>query len=141
MIQAADGLHLFAETAGTGPEAIVIPQRIYLREYFERLANGRTVIFYDPRNRGLSETVTDAEKLSRGILHDVDDLEAIRAGYGLERISILADSYIALAAILYAAAFTPGELCRKFWALLLTLYVASPGRADDLHWEPCDFPK
>lgn len=189
MISTADGLHLFGERIGNGPDALVIPQRVYLFEYFQRLAAGRTAIFYDPRNRGLSDTVTDPEKLSRGILHDVDDLDAIRRHYGLERISILAHSYIATAAILYAAAhpervkrvvllgpmppdpskqyppqlqysdstletfqqraadlrsqasaFSPEELCQKFWALLRTLYVASPEKAHDLHWAPCGIP-
>ncbi len=189
MISTADDLQLFAEKVGSGPDAIVIPQRIYMREYFERLATHRTTILYDPRNRGLSDAVTDPEKISRGILHDVDDLEAIRQHYGFEEMAVLAHSYVALAAILYAAAYpervtrllllgpmppdpskqyppqlqysdgaletfqqraadlrkqastlTPKELCQRFWALLRTLYVASPGKADELHWAPCDIP-
>jgi len=104
MISTADGLHLYAEKIGSGPDAILIPQRIYMREYFERLAARRTAIFYDPRNRGLSETITDPDKISRGILHDVDDLESIREHYGFEQMAILSHSYISTAAILYAAA-------------------------------------
>jgi pimeloyl-ACP methyl ester carboxylesterase len=43
-------------------------------------------------------------QLSRGILHDAEDLEAIRLHFSLERISILAHSYFGIAALLYAIA-------------------------------------
>ncbi|MBZ5577713.1 MAG: alpha/beta hydrolase [Acidobacteriia bacterium] len=92
-------------------DTVVIPNRIYLFEDFQGLAQSRTAIFYDPRNRGLSDTVTDEEKLVRGIHHDVDDLEAIRRHYGLDRMAILAHSYIGTAAILFAVAH-PHRLSR-----------------------------
>ena len=103
MIRTNDGLSLYAERIGQGAP-ILIPQRIYLREYFEKVLDGRTAVFYDPRNRGLSETVSDEDKLTRGVLHDVDDMEAIRRHYGFEKMAILAHSYIGVVALLYAAA-------------------------------------
>jgi len=104
MVKTEDGLSLFAREVGRG-EAVAIPNRIYLQEYFEHLATNRLFIFYDPRNRGFSDGVTDESKLARGIHHDVDDLEALRTHYGLERMAILAHSYIAVAAILYAVSY------------------------------------
>lgn len=104
MIKTEDGLNLFVHAAGEGPEAVAIPNRIYLQEYFEHLAANHHLIFYDPRNRGLSDAVADESKLARGIHHDVDDLEVLRQQYALERMAILAHSYIAIAAILYGVA-------------------------------------
>lgn len=104
MILTADGLQLYAERIGGGPTSILVPQRIYLSEYFTSAALGYSAVFYDPRNRGLSETVNDPEKLSRGILHDAEDLEAIRVHFGLEQVASLTHSYLGIAALLYASA-------------------------------------
>ena len=49
-----------------------------LLEDLAYLADGRTLIVYDVRNRGLSETVTDRSKLARGVEQDADDLDAVR---------------------------------------------------------------
>lgn len=103
MVLAKDGVKLYAERAGEG-DLVVVPQRIYLREYFEATLEGHTAVFYDPRNRGLSETITEEEKLSRGVWHDVDDLEAIRLDSGFEKMAILAHSYIGVSSLLFAAA-------------------------------------
>jgi proline iminopeptidase len=111
MIPTAGGLNLFVQKIGSGLDTLVIPNRIYLFEYFHWLASQRTVVFYDPRNRGLSDTVVEEEKLVRGIHHDVDDLDAICHHYGLDRIAILAHSYIGIAAILFAAAY-PARVSR-----------------------------
>lgn len=111
MFKTDDGLNLFSKEMGHGAEGVAIPNRIYLHEYFEHLATNRRVIFYDPRNRGLSDAVADESKLARGIHHDVDDLEALRRHYELEQIAILAHSYIAVAAILYAVTY-PNRVSR-----------------------------
>ncbi len=103
MVETKDGLMLHAEKTGRGVP-VIVPQRIYLREYFESMLEGRTAVFYDPRNRGLSETVNDENKLVRGIWHDAEDLEAVRHHYGFDNVAILAHSYISVAALLYAAA-------------------------------------
>lgn len=104
MILTADGLRLYAETVGDGSPLVVVPQRIDLREYFESVTGGQTAVFYDPRNRGLSETVIDSAKLSRGILHDAEDLEAVRLHFGLDHMAILTHSYFGIAALLHASA-------------------------------------
>jgi proline iminopeptidase len=104
MILTADGLRIYAEEVGHGLTSVLVPQRIYLREYFEPVTVGQIAVFYDPRNRGLSETVHDAERLSRGILHDMEDLEAVRLHYGLKQTAILTHSYFGIAALLHACA-------------------------------------
>ena len=109
-IATADGPHLFYQMMGSGSPTVVAPNGTYLAGDFARLAEHRTCIFYDVRNRGRSETVTDASKLERGILHDVDDLDAVRAHFGLREMILLGHSYVGftvmLCAMKYAAHVT-----------------------------------
>jgi pimeloyl-ACP methyl ester carboxylesterase len=58
---------------------------------FQHLAEHRTVIFFDSRNRGGSDSVGDRSKLARGIHHDVDDLEAVRRHFGTEVCTLRKD--------------------------------------------------
>jgi proline iminopeptidase len=97
-----DGVRLFFETVGTGAQRVVIPNGFYLVDDFKPLADGRTLIFYDVRNRGRSEAVTDLSKLARGIHDDVDDLEAVRRHFGLDKLNLIGHSYMGLMLILYA---------------------------------------
>ena len=69
-----DDVRLFVRTVGDGPRMLFIPNGMYMFEDFRYLADRRTLIFYDVRNRGRSDTVTDRAKLTRGIEQDVDDL-------------------------------------------------------------------
>jgi pimeloyl-ACP methyl ester carboxylesterase len=73
-----------------------------LLQDFKRFAGERTLVFYDVRNRGRSDPVTDEAKLSRGILQDVDDLETIRRHFGLTEMTLIGHSYIGLMLALYA---------------------------------------
>jgi pimeloyl-ACP methyl ester carboxylesterase len=59
------------------------------------------LIVYDPRNRGCSDAV-DGARRSRGIEHDVDDLDAVRRHFGLTEIELLAHSYMGFMVVLYA---------------------------------------
>src|SRR5215831_4695350 len=97
-----DGVRLLAKSIGSAHEAIIVPNAIYMEEDFAWLAEERTVIFYDLRNRGRSESVADRAKLERGLHHDVDDLEAVRRHFGVDRIDLLGHSYVALIVALYA---------------------------------------
>jgi pimeloyl-ACP methyl ester carboxylesterase len=84
-----DGVRLFVKIVGNDPSAVIVPNRIYLAEAFARLANHRTLIFCDPRNRGLSDAVTDLARTERGVHHDVEDFEAIRRHFGFDRVSLI----------------------------------------------------
>ena len=97
-----DGVRLFVQKLGTAPTAVLIPNRIYLFDAFKAFAGGRTMIFCDPRNRGRSDHIDDPAKLARGIHHDVDDLDAIRRHFGLDRIDLIGHSYVGLIVALYA---------------------------------------
>jgi pimeloyl-ACP methyl ester carboxylesterase len=98
----ADGVRLYYETRGSGPNTLIIPNGVCLMDDLQRLAVGRTIIAYDLRNRGRSDAVDDAVKLERGILNDVDDLDKIRQHFGLDQIDLLGHSYMGLMVVLYA---------------------------------------
>ena len=87
-----DGVRLFFQKVGSGVQTVIIPNGIYLFDDFKRFADGRTLIFYDLRNRGRSDTVGDGAKLARGIHHDVDDLDAVRRHFGVSRVDAIGHS-------------------------------------------------
>ena len=97
-----DGVRLYFQKFGSGPNAVIIPNAIHMFESFKHLAANRTIIFFDLRNRGRSESVSDASKLARGIHHDVEDLEAVRRHFQIDQVDLVGHSYIGLLVILYA---------------------------------------
>ena len=97
-----DGVRLFFQKFGSGPNTIVIPSAASMCDDFKHLATDRTVIFYDLRNRGRSGAVSEASKLRGGIHHDVEDLEAIRRFFGITPIDVIGHSYLGMAVGLYA---------------------------------------
>jgi pimeloyl-ACP methyl ester carboxylesterase len=96
------GVRLWFQTVGSGSQVVVVPNGIVLLDDFRVLADRRTLVFYDVRNRGLSDTVTDPAKLARGIHNDVDDLDTVRRHFGLDRLNLIGHSYMGLMAVLYA---------------------------------------
>ena len=101
-VTTTDGVRLYVRRLGDGPGAVIVPNGIYLIPDFEWIASGRTVLFYDVRNRGLSDTITDESRIGQGIRHDVDDLDAVRRDAGFDRIALVGHSYVGLTVILYA---------------------------------------
>ena len=100
-VRTNEGFRLYFVRLGAGEPILVIPNGIYLRRDFERLARRRTVVFYDVRNRGRSDALSGAA-IERGIHHDVDDLDAVRRSFHADQVDVLAHSYIATMPILYA---------------------------------------
>lgn len=103
------GLNLYYQSVGQGPETVVIPNANWLGHALQPLAEGRRLIFYDPRSRGRSSTVTDPRQL--GIEEDVNDLEAVRRFFGLDRMALLGSSYHAAITALYAMEY-PEKVAR-----------------------------
>jgi proline iminopeptidase len=97
-----DDVRLYVRTVGDGPRVLFIPNGMYLYEDFRYLADRRTMVFYDVRNRGRSEPVNDPKKLARGVEQDVDDVDMLRRYFRAERIDIMGHSYIGLMVAVYA---------------------------------------
>ncbi len=94
------GLNLYFRVLGDGPETVVVPNANWLAEPLLPLAEGRTLVLYDPRSRGRSSAVTDRRQLT--LEEDARDLEAVRRYFGLERMALLGSSYHAAITALYA---------------------------------------
>jgi pimeloyl-ACP methyl ester carboxylesterase len=97
-----DGVRLYFQKVGNSSKAVIIPNGFHLLDDFRRLAEWRTLIFYDVRNRGRSDAVSDPAKLARGIQQDVDDLDAVRRHFRIDRADVIGHSYIGLMVALYA---------------------------------------
>ena len=97
-----DGVRLFVQTFGEGPRTVVIPNGLCLADDFNVLVRDRRLVVYDVRNRGRSEPVVDAAKLARGILNDVDDLDAVRRHLGADTIDLIGHSYMGWMIAAYA---------------------------------------
>ena len=100
-----DGLRLFFRTLGSGPRTVIIPNGMYFVDDFKQLADGRTLVVYDPRNRGRSETVSDRAKLEGGIMNDVADLDAVRRHLKVDKVDLIGHWYVGMLVILYAVTY------------------------------------
>ncbi|HEX2080124.1 MAG TPA: alpha/beta hydrolase [Longimicrobium sp.] len=127
----ADGLQLHYRVYGSGPDTVVVlaggpalPMS-YLDRDLAPLAHGRTVIYYDARNAGFSQVVTDPALLAMD--RHVADLEAVRQFFGIGQLQLVGHSWGAMVAPFYAAAHpqnvermvlvTPGPIETQYDAL------------------------
>jgi proline iminopeptidase len=101
-VASSDGVRLFYRKFGNSPNAVIIPNAVHMVDSFKHLAGNRTLIFFDLRNRGASDPVSDSSKLNKGVHHDVDDIEAIRRHFGIGQVDVIGHSYVGLTVILYA---------------------------------------
>jgi pimeloyl-ACP methyl ester carboxylesterase len=101
-ITLADGVRLYFRKVGSSSTAVIVPNGLYLLDDFRHLGDWRTLIFYDVRNRGRSDEVSDRSKLARGIQQDVDDLDAVRRHFGIDQADVIGHSYMGLMVGLYA---------------------------------------
>lgn len=107
-VTADDGARLFYLVEGSGPETLVVVHGgpgfslESIRADFAPLAAHRRVIYYDQRGNGRSSLIDDPDKLA--VAYHIADLEAIRRHFGLERMSLLGNSWGGLLISAYAAA-------------------------------------
>jgi proline iminopeptidase len=98
------GVELFVRRIGRGAPVVVLhggpgAHHDYLRPGFDVLADGRELIYYDQRGGGRSSVPRDVPV---GWTEHVADLEALRALWGLRRMTIAGYSWGGLLALLYA---------------------------------------
>jgi pimeloyl-ACP methyl ester carboxylesterase len=101
-VRVADGVRVFFQTVGSGAKALFLLNGFYLVEDFKYLSQGRTIVGVDLRHRGRSDYVAEPSRLERGVLNDVDDIEAVRKHFGFDSIDLLGHSYAGKTVILYA---------------------------------------
>jgi proline iminopeptidase len=111
-VTGAGGAQIFYEVVGSGDDTVVVVHGgpgagiNDSRPDLEPLAKDRVVIFYDQRGGGRSE-LPDTMLLSPG--HFVGDLEAVREHFGLEQMSLVAQSFGALIVAEYLRAHPIGS--------------------------------
>lgn len=96
-----DGVRLRYKVLGSGPEAVVVANTgAWLEGDFAPLANGRTVVFFDARNRGGSDRVEDPTRI--GLNREAQDIDLVRQHLRLDRIGLIGWSYVGALVALYA---------------------------------------
>src|SRR5262245_50020734 len=103
-LRSVNGIELYERRIGTGPLVAVLhggpgAHHDYLLPGFDRLATGRTLVYYDQRGGGRSPV---AREVPVGWREQVADLEALRQAWGEERLAIAGYSWGGLLALLYA---------------------------------------
>jgi pimeloyl-ACP methyl ester carboxylesterase len=99
-VETAPGVSIYFERYGSGPNFVLVPNRLFMPEISSLGRPDRTLILYDMRNRGLSGRVEDTAKLT--IMGDVADVEALRRQFRAEKVSLVGYSYLGLMVALYA---------------------------------------
>jgi proline iminopeptidase len=97
-----DGVRLYFQTSGSGARTLILPSRLFVYDDFRALDDAFTVIAYDMRNRGRSDFVREGSRLT--LAHDVEDLEAVRLHFGVDKFSAVGYSYLGKMVVLYALA-------------------------------------
>lgn len=105
-VQVDDAVRLFYRTVGDGPDTVVVLHGgpgfnlNMVAPDLTPLAAHRTLLFFDQRGAGRSTLLADTSAMTSR--HLVDDLEALRRHFGLERLALLGHSWGGLLAGLYA---------------------------------------
>ena len=99
-VTVGDGVRIYYVEKGSGPDVLVAPAALYLEPLLlDDLSKNRRVIFYDPRNRGQSDS---ADLSSVSLDRQIADLEELRAELGLEKMMLLGWSSYGLEMAVYA---------------------------------------
>lgn len=105
-IASSGGVRIFYRLLGSGADTMVVIHGGpgFTMDYFLNdltpLAANHTLIFYDQRGTGRSTLVSDS--LSLHAERFVDDLEAVRAHFGIDRLTLLGHSWGSAVIALYA---------------------------------------
>lgn len=99
-VTVGDGVKIYYVENGAGSEVLVAPAALYLEPLLlHDLSENRRVIFYDPRNRGQSDSA-DVSNVS--LDRQIEDLEELRIEFGLERMTLLGWSAYGLEMAVYS---------------------------------------
>jgi proline iminopeptidase len=103
MMMRVNGVDLFTRRVGTGPLVVVLhggpgAHHDYLLPQYDRLAQGRSLFYYDQRGGGRSPV---EREVPVGWREHVADLDAVRGALKLERVTLCGYSWGGLLAVLY----------------------------------------
>jgi proline iminopeptidase len=98
-ITTPDGAKLYYQKVGAGKPSVIVPLHLFLYEPFKDIAQKRTVVFYDVRNRGRSSHVEDLSTIT--LPQDVKDLDTVRQHFRTAKVSLIGYSYAGMMVMLY----------------------------------------
>jgi proline iminopeptidase len=115
----SDGNRLYYRKLGAGQPTLVYlhggPINMNDGGYdIDRLGRGRTLIMIDQRSGGRSELLQDKERLA--FSRYVDDVEALRVHFGLQKMVLAGQSFGAMVAASYAAEYPDRVERLMFWS-------------------------
>lgn len=94
-------VRIFYQQVGSGKQITIIPAGWWMYDDFKHLVNDeRTFIFFDMRNRGRSDFVSDTSLIT--IQREVEDIEKLRNHFKAAKINLIGISYLGLLVMLYA---------------------------------------
>src|ERR1700757_1304628 len=101
----AKGVLIYYETVGRGEPLLIVhggpgASHDYFLPYLLPLAHTNKLVFIDERGSGRSEKLEDVKQYT--VENMVSDVEAVRVGLGLGKISLLGHSYGGVLAQAYA---------------------------------------
>ena len=122
-----EGARLFARAVGDGPPIVVLhggPEfdHRYLLPELDAMASSFRLVYYDQRGRGRSANGVRPGDVT--IASEIEDVDAVRCHFGLERIAVLGHSWGGLLALEYAVR-RPGRVLH-----LILLNTAPASRAE-----------
>ncbi len=98
-VAADDGVRLYYVEKGSGPNVLIAPMALYLEPHLlDELSKNRRVIFYDPRNRGRSDS---ADLSTVSLDQQIADLEGLRRELGVQRMALLGWSGLGMEMAVY----------------------------------------
>jgi proline iminopeptidase len=99
-LEVEPGVRIHYKVRGSAGPTLLVPSGSWVAGPLRPLGNGRRIVSYDLRGRGLSSSVEDKSRL--GVAFDVADLEALRRHLSLERPTVIGHSYASAVALLHA---------------------------------------
>ena len=101
-VRTTDGVRLAVTKMGNTGPVVIIPNAVQMAAELAPLARDHQLVFYDPRNRGYSDSVDDAARVAVDM--DVRDLEAVRNSVNADKIAIIGWTYYGGVATRYESA-------------------------------------
>ena len=102
-IPTRSGLRLHYKKLGEGPDIVVMPTESWFSADCGPLVKPhRTLIFFDTRGWGASDTVTDSSQAEAG--YELRDLEIVQRFFGIDHFALLGWSIGGTTVARYAAA-------------------------------------
>ncbi|MFT4412609.1 alpha/beta fold hydrolase [Fredinandcohnia humi] len=121
------GAKIYIKTMGTGKPLVFLhggpggEHRFFL-PHVEELANSFQLVFYDQRGCGSSEKIEDESKYT--IHEEIETLEELRQQMGIEKLSLIGESWGSMLALAYATTY-PDHVEK----IVLTAAVGATGEA------------